>query len=170
MMIVHDHQHRRRNGRRQRHLCKRGSDGLTITLYSGDVYGGDNGVRITNNSTLNNSASLSGGNRAGDGVGSNNTINNDGTINRQRESGRRDATSSTTRTGATFRPGATVNLGADTELTNAGDPSPGGTGTVQTTALTGNLVQKADGTFTVDFANNTADKVTDSGTAHLPAP
>ena len=46
-----------------------------------------------------------------------------------------------------FNTGATVNLGAGNTLTNAGTLSPGGAGVIQTTALTGNLVQTATGDF-----------------------
>ena len=50
--------------------------------------------------------------------------------------------------GATFNPGTSVNLG-DGNLTNEGDVSPGGADVVQRTELTGNFVNKKEGTFTV---------------------
>jgi hypothetical protein len=72
---------------------------------------------------------------------------------------------------ATFISGATVYLGtgAGDTLTNAGVLSPGGYGNVFTTNLTGNLVQTGTGIYPVDvdFATNTADRITASGTATL---
>ena len=72
------------------------------------------------------------------------------------------------RAGATFRSGTAVNLGAAyNTLTDAGDLSPGGTGTVLTTVLTGKLVQTGTGTFTVDLDQGGADinHITITGTA-----
>lgn len=72
---------------------------------------------------------------------------------------------------ATFISGATVYLGtgAGDTSTNAGVLAPGGFGNVFTTNLTGNLVQTSTGIYPVDldFATNTADRVTASGTANL---
>ena len=53
--------------------------------------------------------------------------------------------------GGFFNAGATVNLGAGNTLTNAGTLSPGGAGVIQTTALTGNLVQSATGRLLTDI-------------------
>lgn len=71
--------------------------------------------------------------------------------------------------GALFNPNVTVNLGAGNAFNNAGTFSPGGKGTIQTTALTGNFVQTAGGTFEVDLdvGSNTADKLSVSGTANV---
>jgi hypothetical protein len=71
--------------------------------------------------------------------------------------------------GGAFNSGATVNLGAGNTLTNAGTLSPGGTGVMQTTALTGNLAQTAAGTLVVDVnaANGASDRINVSGTANL---
>ena len=54
-------------------------------------------------------------------------------------------------------------------LTNAGTLSPGGAGVIQTTALTGNLVQSATGRLLTDvnIAGATSDRVNVSGTANL---
>src|SRR6185369_7219447 len=62
-----------------------------------------------------------------------------------------------------------VNLGAGNALTNAGTLSPGGAGSIQTTALTGNLVQTPTGQLAIDFnmAGGSADRVNVSGTANL---
>ena len=71
--------------------------------------------------------------------------------------------------GGIFNSGTTVNLGAGNTLTNAGIVSPGGNGTIQTTALTGNLVQTNPGQFNVDIdvGNTLNDRVNATGTAAL---
>ncbi|MCP3370526.1 autotransporter domain-containing protein [Bradyrhizobium cajani] len=71
--------------------------------------------------------------------------------------------------GGLFNAGASVSLGAGNTLTNAGTLSPGGAGTIQATALTGNLVQTATGRLVFDFnmAGGSADRVNVSGTANL---
>jgi uncharacterized protein with beta-barrel porin domain len=71
--------------------------------------------------------------------------------------------------GGLFNAGATVNLGAGNTLTNAGTLSPGGAGVIQTTALTGNLVQTATGRLLADLniAGASSDRVNVSGTANL---
>jgi uncharacterized protein with beta-barrel porin domain len=72
-------------------------------------------------------------------------------------------------TGGTFNAGATVKLGTGNTLSNSGDLSPGGRGVIQTTALTGNLVQTNSGRITVDVdtAAGRADRINASGTAQL---
>jgi len=71
--------------------------------------------------------------------------------------------------GGIFRSGATVVLGAGNVLTNAGTLSPGGSGTIATTAITGNFVQAAGGTLEIDVDPTipSADLLTVSGTADL---
>jgi uncharacterized protein with beta-barrel porin domain len=71
--------------------------------------------------------------------------------------------------GGLFNSGSTVNLGTGNTLTNAGTLSPGGAGVIQTTALTGNLVQSAAGRLLTDIniAGATSDRVNVSGTANL---
>ncbi len=73
------------------------------------------------------------------------------------------------RGGSTFNSGPIVLIGAGNTLTNAGTLSPGGPGTVQTTALTGTLVQTGTGTLQVDVnpSAGTGDLVTVTGTANL---
>ena len=66
-----------------------------------------------------------------------------------------------------FNPGSTINLGAGNVLTNQGTLSPGGSGVIQTTALTGNLVQTSTGVFVVDLGATTADRINVTGTAVL---
>ena len=71
--------------------------------------------------------------------------------------------------GGVLNSGATLSVGAGNSLNNAGTLSPGGSGTVQTTALTGNLVQTGAGKFLVDVdpSAGTGDRFTASGTAGL---
>jgi outer membrane autotransporter protein len=69
---------------------------------------------------------------------------------------------------ATFIPGKTINLGGGV-LSNAGSLSPGGNKNIQTSELTGNLVQTGSGTFEVDVnSNGDHDKlIINSGNASL---
>ncbi|MEM8836980.1 MAG: autotransporter domain-containing protein [Pseudomonadota bacterium] len=71
--------------------------------------------------------------------------------------------------GATFNSGMVVNLGAGNLFINAGTLSPGGTGTILNTTITGNLVQTTTGHFqpTVDLTALTGDLLTVTGTADL---
>ncbi len=138
------------------------------TLRSGTIYGGGDGVLFVGGTTnkLTNYASISGGNFAVRGGTGNETVNNYGIITGNVDLGAGTNTFDN-RAGATFNSGATANLGAGNTLTNAGDLSPGRVGIVQTTALTGNIVQTGTGTFTVDVAGASADRVNATGTATL---
>ena len=71
--------------------------------------------------------------------------------------------------GGVFNAGTTVNLGAGNTLTNAGTFSPGGAGVIQTTALSGNLVQTATGRLIADIniSGGTSDRINVSGTGNL---
>ncbi len=71
--------------------------------------------------------------------------------------------------GGTFNSGATVNLGAGNPLNNSGNLSPGGSGMIQTTALTGNLMQGGAAKITVDVnpATGQADRINATGSANL---
>ncbi len=71
--------------------------------------------------------------------------------------------------GGTFNSGASVALGAGNPLNNNGNLSPGGSGVIQTTALTGNLVQGGLGKISVDVnpATGQADRINASGSANL---
>jgi len=71
--------------------------------------------------------------------------------------------------GGTLNSGAAVNLGAGNPLNNSGNLSPGGSGVIQTTALTGNLVQGGAGKITVDVnpATGQADRINATGSANL---
>ncbi len=62
-----------------------------------------------------------------------------------------------------------LSVGAGNTVSNAGVISPGGSGTIETTALTGNLVQTSTGSLAIDLdaASNIADRVDVSGSAAL---
>lgn len=126
----------------------------------------DNG--LTN--TLENAGTIIGlGNYAVEGDDdANDIINNTGTITGNITLGTGENTIANL-AGGTLNSGATLNVGAGNTLTNAGTLSSGGTGTIATTAITGNLDQTATGILAVDadFAIGTADLVTVTGTADL---
>jgi uncharacterized protein with beta-barrel porin domain len=113
----------------------------TVTALSGVAIQGDTG-----NNTVNNFGVVTGNVALGSGT---NAFNN--------------------MAGGVFNSGATVDLGAGNTLTNAGTLSPGGAGAIQTTALTGNLVQTATGILFTDIniAGATSDRINVSGTANL---
>ncbi|MCR9136708.1 MAG: autotransporter domain-containing protein [Alphaproteobacteria bacterium] len=72
--------------------------------------------------------------------------------------------------GATFNSGASVILAAGNLFTNAGDLSPGGSGAVQTTTLTGDFLNTSTGSFTVTIDETAAtpnDQLVVSGSATL---
>lgn len=71
--------------------------------------------------------------------------------------------------GGVFNTMGTVMVGAGNALNNAGTVSPGGAGTIQTTALTGNFAQTAGGVFAVDVDGGaaSADRLNVAGTADL---
>jgi uncharacterized protein with beta-barrel porin domain len=98
----------------------------------------------------------------------NNTVNNFGTVIGNVILGTGTNTFNNM-AGGFFNSGATVNLGAANVLTNTGTLSPGGAGVIQTTALTGNLVQSASGRLFTDIniAGATSDRLNVSGTANL---
>jgi hypothetical protein len=147
---------------------------IAVTIKSGTVSGGSGsgaGVTLLGGTinTLTNFGTvtaLSG--LAIKGDTGNNTVNNFGTVigNVILGSG---ANAFNNMAGGFFDSGAIVNLGAANVLTNAGTLSPGGAGVIQTTALTGNLVQTATGRLLTDInlAGATSDRVNVSGTANL---
>ena len=98
----------------------------------------------------------------------NNTVNNSGTVIGNVDLGPgRNAFNNLP--GGTFNSGATVKLGSGNPLNNSGNLSPGGSGVIQTTALTGNLVQGSAGKISVDINPGTgqADRINASGSAKL---
>jgi uncharacterized protein with beta-barrel porin domain len=157
-----------------------GGGPITVTIKSGTVSGGSGtgaGVDIVagSNNTLTNFGTvtaLSGlaikGEKSFKGEIGNNTVNNFGTVigNVVLGSG---SNAFNNMAGGVFNSGATVDLGAGNTLTNSGTLSPGGAGVIQTTALTGNLVQSATGRLLTDIniAGATSDRINVSGTANL---
>jgi uncharacterized protein with beta-barrel porin domain len=147
---------------------------VTVTINSGTVSGGSgSGVGVTlaggGNSTLTNFGTvtaLSGVAIQGDT--GNNTVNNFGVVTGNVALGS-GTNAFNNMAGGVFNSGATVDLGAGNTLTNAGTLSPGGAGAIQTTALTGNLVQTATGILFTDIniAGATSDRINVSGTANL---
>ncbi len=152
------------------------SDGgpIAITINSGTVSGGSGGGAgvtilggatntLTNFGTV---TALSGLAISGDT--GNNTVNNFGIVTGNVILGS-GANAFNNQAGGLLNAGATINLGAGNTLTNAGTLSPGGVGVIQTTALTGNLVQTATGILLSDIniAGATSDRVNVSGTANL---
>ncbi len=151
-------------------LVIQGGSSSTVTLFSGTVNGASDGVEFVGGGTnsLKNYAALTGDVYAVHGGTGNETINNYNLITGDVHLGG-GTNAFFNRAGGTFRSGATANLGGGT-LNNSGNLSPGDTGTIQTTVLTGNLVQTSDGTFTVDLeegAAQEADLVTVTGTANF---
>jgi hypothetical protein len=151
------------------------SSGASVTV-TGVVHGGRHGAALNaagpNTITITETGSLSGGDEAIDTSegtpGSDDSVVNYGMVSGNVELGG-GTNAFDNMSGGTFKSGATVNLGAGNTLTNRGDLSPGGTGTIQTTSLIGNLVQTSGGTFTVDLNADasTVDRLDITGTATL---
>jgi uncharacterized protein YhjY with autotransporter beta-barrel domain len=103
--------------------------------------------------------------------GGNETVNNFGVVTGSVSLGKGD-NAFNNNAGATFNTGAVVDLGSSASagaLTNRGTLSPGGSGVVKTTALTGDLHQTGTGTYAVDLnpGTGTSDRLNVSGTATL---
>ena len=147
---------------------------IAVTIKSGTVSGSSgSGAGVTllgrTTNTLTNMGTvtaLSG--LAISGNTGNTTVNNFGTVigNVVLGSG---ADAFNNMAGGLFNSGAIVNLGTADTLTNGGTLSPGGAGAIQTTALTGNLVQSPTGRLLTDInvGAGTSDRVNVSGTANL---
>jgi uncharacterized protein with beta-barrel porin domain len=147
---------------------------IAITINSGTVSGGTGigaGVSFlagtTNTLTNMGTVTALSGNAIAGNTG-NDTVNNFGTVTGNVKLGS-GANAFNNMASGIFNSGATVTLGAGNVLTNAGTLSPGGAGVIQTTALTGNLVQTATGRLFTDIniAGNSSDRVNVSGTANL---
>lgn len=151
------------------------SGSSTVTLISGTVQGGTSGSGVSlegvsgTMSTLNNGATLSAqSGLAVSGQDGDDTVNNTGTMTGNVTLGA-GTNAFNNQSGGTFNSGSTVTLGTGNTLTNAGNLSPGGSSTVSTTTITGNLVQTSEGTMTitVDTTAGTADRIDVTGTATL---
>jgi outer membrane autotransporter protein len=132
-----------------------GGQDISIDIQSGSITGGSGtgaGIYMDggNNNTLTNRGSISAlsGTAIVGGTG-NETIDNYGIITGSVDLGAvRNAFNN--KVGGTFNAGATVNLEGGL-LSNAGTFAPGGSGTVLTTELTGNLLQQESGIYDVDL-------------------
>ena len=146
---------------------------ITIAINSGTVSGGSGaaaGVSIvggTTNTVTNFGTVTALSGLAIKGTSGNDTVNNFGTVTGNVTLGT-GTNAFNNQAGGVFNAGATIDLGGG-NLTNAGTLSPGGAGVIQTTALTGNLVQTAAGILLSDIniAGATSDRVNVSGTANL---
>lgn len=148
---------------------------VTVDITGGSVKGGSGtgwGVRLEAETTaaLTNAGVISA--LSGNAVyasGTEVTVDNSGTITGNVTLA--DSHSSVFRNlaGGIFESGATVDLGASGNLENAGTLSPGGTGKVEATALTGNYVQTSTGIYKVDadWTSGKSDRLDVSGTASL---
>ncbi len=132
-------------------------DGATNTLDNSGVISVQNGIAgmaigaTGGDETINNAGTITG---SVDLAGGTNAINNN--------------------TGGTLNAGSILNLGDDAFLlTNDGTLSPGATGTLQTTGLTGSIVQNSGGSYAVDLdfgltgVGQETDLVNASGSAEL---
>jgi len=144
---------------------------INVTVNGGKISGGYAGIFMlggyTNTVTVGSSATVTGGTFAIAGTIGDDTVDNFGTVTGDVDLGG-GSNAFNNMPGGLFNSGAIVDLGGGT-LTNDGTLAPGGVGTVQTTALTGNFVQNSGGKFAVDvnMAGGTADRLDVSGTANL---
>lgn len=153
-----------------------GAGGAEIAV-SGAVTSMDTGVRVyahgSNQITIANGGSVTGGGHAIFTGGTTDRNSADIVTNAGLVSGLVDLGGGTNAfnnsTGGVFQTLGTVMVGAGNALTNAGTVSPGGSGTIQTTALTGSFVQTAGGVFAVDVDGGavSADRLNVTGTADL---
>ncbi|NOQ42365.1 MAG: autotransporter domain-containing protein, partial [Desulfuromusa sp.] len=154
-----------------------GNGDISVTIHDGIVMGGSgmgSGLFIaagSNNSVWNSGLITSESDIYGHAIratGGNEFIENYGTVTGNVSLGT-GANAFNNQQGATFNTGATVDLGTGNLLNNAGILSPGGSGNVVTTALTGNLVQIGSGDIfvNIDSSTGTADRLNVSGTADL---
>jgi uncharacterized protein with beta-barrel porin domain len=147
---------------------------ISVTVQSGTVSGGTGtggGVGLaggTTNTLTNMGTVMALSGVAIVGNTGNNTVNNFGTVIGNVTLGT-GTNAFNNMAGGVFNAGATVQLGAGNTLNNAGTFSPGGAGVIQTTALTGNLVQSASGRLLTDInvGGATSDRINVSGTANL---
>jgi outer membrane autotransporter protein len=154
-----------------------GNGNISLDILSGSVVGGSGsgaGVSIrdgaantiSNYGTITTLGGIAG--RAIVATTGSETIDNYGTVTGSVDLGAGTNTFNN-RPGGLLNAGETVNVGSGNTLTNQGTLSPGGKGTIQTTTLTGNLVQTNSGTFLADLdpQNGNSDHLLVSGTAGL---
>ena len=147
---------------------------IAITVNSGTVTGGTgSGAGIflfggTDNTLVNRGTVMALSGVAIAASTGNDTVSNFGTVIGNVDLGT-GANAFNNMAGGLFNSGFSVSVGAGDTLTNAGTLSPGGAGTILTTALAGNLVQTTTGRLAIDFdiAGGSADWVNISGSANL---
>jgi hypothetical protein len=148
---------------------------ISITIKSGTVSGGTGtgaGIDIqggTTNTLTNRGTVMALSGLAIEGDTGLNTVNNFGTVTGNVILGS-NSNAFNNMAGAVFNAGPIVNLGPGNTLTNSGTLSLlGGAWAVQTTTLTGNLVQTATGRLLTDvnLADATSDRINVSGTTSL---
>lgn len=153
-----------------------GTGGAEISV-SGAVTSNDTGIRVyahgSNQISIAGGGSVTGAGHAIFTSGTTDRNSDDTVMNAGRVSGLVDLGGGTNAfnnsAGGVFDTLGTVIVGAGNALTNAGTVSPGGAGTIQMTALTGNFAQTADGVFAVDVDAGAvgADRLDVTGTATL---
>lgn len=133
---------------------------------AGVVLVGGSANSLVNRGAIGSMAGVQG--RAIVGGSGNDTVDNHGTVIGAVDLGG-GANAFNNHAGSLLNAGATLQLGVGNTLSNAGALSPGGIGTVQTTALSGNYTQLGTGSFVadVDLGNGEADHLDLSGTAQL---
>lgn len=103
----------------------------------------------------------------GTGVGDD-TLVNSGTIDGSIDLGG-GANSISNLAGGLLKTGPALKVGSGNTVTNSGTLSPGGSDSIVTTTLTGNLTQTSTGTLAIDLnlASHTADRIDVTGTADV---
>ncbi len=148
---------------------------ITIdNLASGMVQGGSgNGLGVYARGTtvaLNNAGTLSAlSGNAARLIGADVTLNNSGTLTGNVSLEGSSSELLDNKASGIFKSGSTVSFANAGTFNNAGTLSPGGTGTVQTTAVSGSFVQTSTGRFRVDadWATPQSDRLDVIGTANL---
>ena len=154
-----------------------GGGNISVNILGGTVRGGSGegaGVWFmdgANNVLTNHGAVTTVGGISGMAIGGttgSETVHNFGTVTGSVDLGA-GANAFHNKTSGTFTSGAKVYLGVGNTLTNDGILSPGGSGVVQTTALTGNLVQTGSGALLVDLdlKGDKSDRIVLDGTAGM---
>ncbi|MEP6841767.1 MAG: hypothetical protein ABJA75_27240, partial [Bradyrhizobium sp.] len=155
-----------------------GNGNIDVTVTAGTTITGGSGIGagvgfldgatnlLTNNGRITSINQIAG--YAMTATGGNDTIDNYGTMIGSINLGA-GVNAFNNRAAGLFDMGANVMLGAGNFLTNNGTMSPGGINNVFTSAVTGNLLQSAGGTYLLDldFGPSTADRINATGTGSL---
>lgn len=152
-----------------------GNGNITVTVNGGSVQGGSGsgaGVcfkagaanQLVNHGLVTALDGLAG--KALSGSSGNESIDNHGVVAGSVDLGS-GSNAFTNQFGGLLAAGPVLHLGSGNQLTNAGTLSPGGLGTVQSTAVSGNMVQSKTGTLVMDLslAGAGSDFISVDGTA-----